>query len=118
MIAKSLGTYHLLLLCGYKLNFYLFSDKNEGEGENAESVDSKQEEGSKKDDKKKEKANKKVEEKKVKKEPKKPKIETLKESLDFEVSILDLSNMTAEQKKSSKEKLDALTAHDRQKKAR
>ena len=93
------------------------TDKKEGEGE--ESGDNKTEEG-KKDEKSKktDKADKKKEEKKVKKEPKKPKIETFKEPLEFEMTLSDLINMTAEKKTASKEKLEALTAHDRAKKAR
>ena len=93
------------------------TDKKEGEGE--ESGDNVTEEG-KKDDKSKktDKADKKKEEKKVKKEPKKPKIETFKEPLEFEMTLSDLINMTAEKKTASKEKLEALTAHDRAKKAR
>ena len=117
-----------LLLDCYRVlgNFLLntktisFPDKKEFIGENAESGDAKPEEGSKKDEKKKEKTgtDKKKEEKKAKKEPKKPKIEILKEPLEFEVSLMDLANITADHKKSSREKLDALTAHDREKKAR
>jgi hypothetical protein len=92
----------------------LIIDKKEGEGE--ETGDNKTEEGKK--DEKNKKTDKKKEEKKAKKEPKKPKIETLKEPLEFEVSISDLVNMTANRKAASKEKLEALTAHDRAKKAR
>jgi hypothetical protein len=60
----------------------------------------------------------KKEEKKVKKEPKKPKIETIKAPLVFEVTLMDLANITDDQKKASREKLDILDEHDRQKKAK
>ena len=64
------------------------------------------------------KDSKKKEDKKPKKEPKKPKIETIKEPLEFDVTLMDMVNMTTDQKKVSTDKLDALTAHDREKKAR
>ncbi len=54
----------------------------------------------------------------MKKEPKKPKIETIKAPLVFEVTLLDLANVTEDQKKASRDKLDALDEHDRQKKAK
>ena len=88
-----------------RCNFLCFiTDKKEGEGE--ESGDGKTEDG-KKDDKTKktDKADKKKEDKKAKKEPKTPKIETFKEPLEFEVTLSDLANMTAEQKTASKENL-------------
>ncbi len=60
----------------------------------------------------------KKDEKKVKKEPKKPKIETIKAPLVFEVTFMDLANITDDQKRSSREKLYILDEHDRQKKAK
>ena len=104
------------------------TDKKEGESEDGgdESTGENKSESGKKDEKKKsdKKDDKKKEEKKddkkpaAKKEPKKPKIETLKEPLEFEVTLTDLANMTSDQKKASREKLDALTEFDRAKRAR
>ena len=93
---------------------FIIPDKKEGEGEAKEGDEAKAD-----GDKKKEKADKKKEAKKEpKKEPKKPKIETIKEPLEFEITLLDMANMTAELKKASKDKLEALATHDREKKAR
>jgi hypothetical protein len=92
-------------------------DKKEGETDNKDGGDDKAK-GDKKEDKKKDKSDKKKEEKKAKKEPKKPKIETIKEPLEFEITLLDRANMSAELKKASKDKLEALANHDREKKAR
>lgn len=109
------------------LTFFCFcvvTDKKEGESEDgaSESTGESKPESGKKDEKKKsdQKDEKKKDEKKpaAKKEQKKPKIETLKEPLEFEVTLTDLANMTADQKKASKDKLDALTEHDRAKRAR
>lgn len=104
--------------------FCVVTDKKEGESEdgaNEPTGESKPESGKKEEKKKSDKKDdKKKDEKKpaAKKEPKKPKIETLKEPLEFEVTLTDLANMTADQKKASKDKLDALTEHDRAKRAR
>jgi hypothetical protein len=89
-----------------------FVDKKDGEADTKESGDDKKED---KKDKKSSGGDKKKEEKK---KEKKPKIETLKEPLDFEVTLLDRANMTADQKKSARDKLEALAAHDREKKSR
>ncbi len=98
------------------------ADKKEGEEGGDESAGENKSDSDKKDEKKKtdKKDDKKKDDKKpaAKKEPKKPKIETLKEPLEFEVTLTDLANMTSDQKKASKDKLEALTEHDRAKKAR
>lgn len=54
----------------------------------------------------------------MKKDSKKPKIETIKAPLAFEITLLDLANMTDDQKKSSREKLNTLDEFDRQKRAK
>ena len=91
------------------------------------SVDEEGKEGEKKDGKKgkdkgkdKKKDDKKKEEKKKEEEPKKkefkPKIETLKEPLEFEVRIVDMPRLTEKHVKESKEKLKALNDRDELKK--